>query len=293
MTYEGYYGELKYGYRSDTGWITETVDRDDAGALGSVNSLVLDSANRPHILYGGRTGGPAEGGYRWTSKYAYYDGTAWRIQKLNSIGTGSFVLDSENQPHIVSIEETGTSLEHAYFDGTAWITETVDSSHNPLYAPSAAIDASGHLHVSYLEILGERRGILKYARSNGTGWTVSTVDSSGTLFGGSSLALDVFGLPYIAYSDEIQHTLKYTFYDNTTWHMEVVDNVGDVSAGFFLGTQYKWLCPYQLPWLRQSWSQVCSYRPVVSTTENRGASRPWCTCFGNCVRWDRYNSTHT
>ncbi len=40
---------LKYAYRDDTGWQIENVDL--IGAVGSYNSLALDSSDYPHISY--------------------------------------------------------------------------------------------------------------------------------------------------------------------------------------------------------------------------------------------------
>ena len=181
---DSYY--LKYAYYDGLSWQIQTADTSDNWDI--TTSLALDANNRAHILYR-YTLVPSDpyAPLEYSFKYAYYDGSSWQIQTIDTGGTGQYfgvALDNSDRAHIVywdtDTEGMYTELKYAYHDGTSWQTETVLE-----HAKSSAItlDVNGHPHISC--ILDNN---LYYASIDGSaapsppsGLTASSGDSKVTL----------------------------------------------------------------------------------------------------------------
>jgi len=216
---------LHYGWRDDNGWWhTRIVDGTEYydDAVGAYNSIALDTAGHPHIgyhYYGGED----------DLKHAWYDGTTWHREIVDSEGhvgeLASLALDADNRPHISYYDATNDDLKHAWHDGTTWHREIVDSEGYAGGYSSLALDVDDRPHISYHE--GSSRD-LKHAWHDGTTWHKEIVDSEGYAGGYSSLALDVDERPHISYYDDSNKDLKYAQYDGAAWHLETVESQGDV-----------------------------------------------------------------
>jgi hypothetical protein len=198
-------------------WVCETVD--SVGYTGEYNSIVMDSSGNPHISY--------YDGSNYNLKYARWDGSAWQIETVDSVGHvvgyyTSIALDPSGNPHISYYDRGYGDLRYARWDGSAWQIEVVDSGGDVGRYTSLALDFSGNSHISYYD---SGSGNLKYARWDGSAWQIEAVDSSGNVYKYTSLALDPSGNPHISYSD-YSHDLKYARWDGSAWHLETVDSVG-------------------------------------------------------------------
>ena len=175
ISYFGFYGYLtglKYAYYDGTGWIREHVDT--SGNSGWETSLVLDSLGRPQISY--------FDGANSRLKYARYNGTSWVIETVDvEWPTGrytSLALDPlTGQPRISyclydTNNDTCQSLRYARHDGTTWLLETVEVAGDAGACTSLALDAAGHPHISYMNLLPHEQ--LKYASYDGANWHVQT-----------------------------------------------------------------------------------------------------------------------
>jgi hypothetical protein len=84
-------------------------------------SLRLDSAKRPHIVYGGDH-----------LYYAYFNGSVWQFEIADhAYGVGkyaSLALDKNNKPHAAYYDALTGSLKYARKTGAAWEIFTIDSS---------------------------------------------------------------------------------------------------------------------------------------------------------------------
>ena len=64
-------------------------------------------------------------------KYAYWDGTAWIIQAVDSGNSvdwnASLVVDATGHPHISYYDTIDEDLNYATWDGATWLIQTVDS----------------------------------------------------------------------------------------------------------------------------------------------------------------------
>jgi hypothetical protein len=204
-----------YTLEAEMIWHTATVD--SSADVGWFTSLVLDSANNPHISY--------QDCVNYDLKYAYYSSGSWHIETVDSAGWvgwyTSLSLDSANLPHISYYDASNNDLKYAYNDGT-WHKEAIDSEGSVHGFASLALDSNNNPHISYAEGVSSIK--LKYAHYD-QGWHTETVDSSGNVLGRTSLALDSYGNPHISYLDEANGHLKYAYYD-TNWHIQTVDSVG-------------------------------------------------------------------
>jgi hypothetical protein len=214
-----------WGCTKTMGWVVETIDSPEF--VGYYTSIALDSGNRPHISYSK---------YDVTSrvcddlKYAYYDGSFWQIETVDSAGDvggyTSIALDSNNRPHISYYDATNDDLKYAYFDGSFWQIETVDSAEDVGEWTSIALDTSDRPHISYYH---RTNGDLKYAYFDGSFWQIETVDSAGDVGWFTSIALDTSNRPHISYRDFTNQSLKYAYFDGLSWQIETVDS-GNVGA---------------------------------------------------------------
>jgi len=116
-------------------WNRETVD--NSGVVGVYSSIAVDSNNNPHISYSDRG-----------LKYAKWNGSAWDIQTVASMGTiySSLALDSNNNPHISCYDGY---LEYAKWSGSLWSIQTVDSTLDQY--SSLALDSNNNPHISYYD----------------------------------------------------------------------------------------------------------------------------------------------
>jgi hypothetical protein len=149
--------DLKYAWKSDTTWLSETVDSE--GDVGLFSSLALDSSAHPHVSYFDRTNSAL--------KYAWLSGTTWISETVDRLGgmpewwRGSLALNQADAPHISYHEATSGDLKLARRDGTVWIVQTVDSGGDVGEFSSLALDAVGCPHISYYDATD---GDLRYAR---------------------------------------------------------------------------------------------------------------------------------
>jgi len=90
---------LRYVWHDGTAWHIEIVDSGcvNQRGIGQYSSLVLDAADRPHVSYYDQA--------HYELRYAYFDGTRWLTETVDTggIGTGantSLALDAQGRPHI-------------------------------------------------------------------------------------------------------------------------------------------------------------------------------------------------
>lgn len=199
-------------------WHIETVDSD--GQVGTYSSIKLDEQGYPHISYLSILDDDL--------KYAYWTGSEWAIQTVDTEGgySGFLDLDSSDYAHISYRNSNAGNLKYARWTGTNWDIQTVDTAGNTGMYTSIALDSYDHPHISYY-VYGP--GNLLYAHWTGSEWEIQTVDSEGDVgYNCTSITIDSDDHPHIAYRDESLGDLKYACWTGSEWDIQVVDSVGDV-----------------------------------------------------------------
>lgn len=101
-------------------WVLAGLAQSKTFDLIGTRSLALDSADHPHIAYGG------DGLY-----YAWHDGATWHLEVADATeGLGQYTslqIDALDRRHISYYDEDNFDLRYAFYDGTTWQVTVVDS----------------------------------------------------------------------------------------------------------------------------------------------------------------------
>jgi hypothetical protein len=114
---------------------------------------VEKTTNRPHIAYGGDS-----------LYHAYYDGTTWHYETVDSSQTvgeyASIALDDSDKVHISYYDVTDQDLKYATNKSGSWVTTTVDAAGDVGSYASIATDSNNAVYISYYDATNKD---LKYA----------------------------------------------------------------------------------------------------------------------------------
>ena len=207
-------------------WNFEVID---PNANGGYVTQVLDSQGNPHLAYYDSDNSDV--------KYAYWDGTAWQIEVVDSAGDiglyMDFTLDSEDHAHISYYDDLGEydgNLKYAHWNGSSWDIETVDTGTDTGTDTSIDIDSNGYPHIAYVD---NYNAILKYAKWDGTTWQLEVVDNGDHVGFYNDLVLDEDDHAHICYRDNAIGFLRYAEWDGTAWQLEILDDDSDERVGAF------------------------------------------------------------
>lgn len=198
---------LKHAILENGLWMAQNVDVQDLP--GKINSMVLDTADQPHLSYIGLYGPKL--------KYAHFDGSHWIRSVLDASdknpaggdrGMGnSIILDPQGNP-MISYFNT-QALRFARIVDGQWKYETLDQF-PPMaqwgwrnFRSAMALDPEGRVHIVYESVLG-----LKHAWWDGAQWKKQLLlPPAGTSFDGG-MALDAKGNLYYSYTDPADRSLQ-------------------------------------------------------------------------------------
>lgn len=192
-------------------WEIEEVDKGHAEDRSA--SLTLDLEDRPHIVYN-------YGIKPNKLKYAFYDGSKWCIQVIDSIASentggkirvGNIKLNHLGYPHICYAADTshppwgGNDFRYIYWDGSSWNIKHLDFyPHNSLLYGMLDLKNKNEPHIAYeCNYFNELYKIKRvgYAYLEGEEWKSQVVDSAYGLFYLESFKISKSGNPHILYGD--------------------------------------------------------------------------------------------
>lgn len=221
-------------------WTIKTIDYSDYKKYSDFfdnfysSAIAVDSNGRPHIAYGGNH-----------LYYAYYDGSIWRYETIDSsskVGQyASIAIDKSGKAHISYYDDHNHALKYATNASGSWEIITVDDKNDRFIGryTSIALDTSNNIHISYHYTTGEFWSGLKYANNTSNSWTITTIEELngkplvGDIFSigdYTSIAVDASNNVHISYRYyyfEIGQ-LKYATNSNGSWVTTTVDNSGNV-----------------------------------------------------------------
>ncbi|HZU41527.1 MAG TPA: hypothetical protein VE994_02565 [Terriglobales bacterium] len=225
--YDATHKVLWYAFRpaGDTKhWFRMPVETKNVGIY---SSMAVDRHGHPHFTWISTS----EDGLH----YAFYDGKLWHKQLIdpakidyhNHIG-----LDANDNPRISYYQYHDPSghvvlhLKYAYFDGKQWYIQTLDKRGGTGKFNSIAVDSTGNPHIAYAHVgLGD----LLYAHYDGKEWQFSDADTrrneNGYVGMGNSIAVDSTGNPHVAYFDISNETVRYAYWNGSTWKTETVSEL--------------------------------------------------------------------
>jgi hypothetical protein len=215
-------------------WSIQTIDKTSTGD----GAIAIDSNNNPHIQYNHyENSSPRSPLHRM---YGSWNGSAWNTQPLPTeiVRFFNFVLDSNNNPHILYTAGVDHRLMYAWWTGSNWTTQTVTKER--AIGGFLALDSAGNPHVAYtvnLPLSDYPSGVtnniamLKYTSWNGSSWITQTIDSPISHFSGVYLALNSNNNPHIMYGNETLYfppdggykslwTVKFAAWNGSTWNIQ-------------------------------------------------------------------------
>jgi hypothetical protein len=233
--------ELKYGWRTSSGWVSETVESvGDAADTGGFVSLALApvAPYTPHVSYQTYSLSPPFG--LWFGRRA---GGTWYTETVDSgydVGEWSSLALAPTAPYTPHIAYSSgppdRELRYAReLAGGGWDQTLVDDTLDELMGVSLALMPTPPYtpHVSYAAWrTGDGDRYLQHAWLSESGWVSETVDGRNPV--GMITSLGIVPTPpytlHIAYRSET--TLRHAWLTPSGWLSETVDATSDPAGGY-------------------------------------------------------------
>ena len=231
-------GLVMYARWNGTGLSTQQI------AIGTVFSLVLDSNDNPHVLFGSGVPGSGFG----PLMYASWTGYSWNIQTVDETFTNGFgvvALDTSGNPHVAYTN--GNYLKYA--SGPSWNIQTVDSGLDTPLRLSFSLNSNNTPYIMYQtagsKYVDNKTGInyntinVRLATEKNTQWSIENISLPQPIHDLGNLALDSSGKPHFictqynfvsAKNMTIVKTLLYIIWNGSAWIRQPVIS-GDLSMG--------------------------------------------------------------
>ncbi len=218
-------------------WHSQVVD-----PVGSVDSIAFDSYDNLHIIYHvdeffntNRTG----------LNHAIWTGTKWNIEHLNYTAGNIFIMDTNNNPHVISTSN-GTLTDVPL---TTPIWNINDIGIAEVAGDTMALDSSGVLHeisadYIYFESNNSYTSHLYYTTWTKSGESVQVIDEVDSTaqvvyqrLHPRSIAVDTKGNPHIIFVEEHEtplypktatspvrftYTIKYAMWIGSNWTIQAL-----------------------------------------------------------------------
>lgn len=211
-------GNLKYAYKTGSGWQHETVY--ETGDAGTFTNLVLDSNDHPMISFHDEDEGRIRMSWKSTGSWS----------SINIALTGGshpcnrIALDSQDHFYVAYVlpESSDYKLRITYTDGSDLFLYYVQDGAGDIGLFSMVMNGGDQPCLAYGYPVDAEKSNLKYAVHTPSDWQYE-VDSFDEDSGySSSLMLDSDGYPHVAHRN-IDGYLLYSYRDAGGWHNTVTD----------------------------------------------------------------------
>ena len=213
-----YWGGMETGPRVASGsagaFESVLVEPGPGTQLGRYGMLVAGDGGL-HMAYGGGT----------KVRYASQGPEGWTAEPAGSTGGYhvALTLGAGGASHVAyTYHGWKKELRYATNATGGWATLALDTA-NAGWFPSMAVDADGHVHISYYAMGTET---LRYATDSGGSWVTSTLDPTEGVGRYSSLVIDAEGAVQVAYEDDSVGALRLASNQSGEWSSSVVDTGG-------------------------------------------------------------------
>ena len=127
---------------------------------GMVLDIDIDAQNNPHIIYPGGTNGDG----KENIKYAWKDGTGWKVQQIDigatQSGANAIVAENNGAVHVAYLHTPSGELRYATNIAGPWIKQTIEKEATGWgLSLDMANDDYGNTHLIF-----EKEGMVKYAQ---------------------------------------------------------------------------------------------------------------------------------
>ncbi len=224
--------------RANPTWNTQVVD-----PRGSGGQIVIDSWDNPHIIY--NVVSIIDDGLTTSLNYAYWTGTKWNIEHLNYTVGNIFIMDTNNNPHVISTSN-GT-LKDIPLTTPVWNLKDIGIAE--VAGDTMALDSSGTLHklsadYIYFESNNTYTSHLYYTTWTKSGESVQTIGEANSTaqvayqrLYPASIAVDSKGNPHIIFVEEnetvlypitsppsfmVTNTIKYAMWTGLNWTIQTL-----------------------------------------------------------------------
>ncbi|MCP2505251.1 MAG: Ig domain-containing protein, partial [Candidatus Poseidoniaceae archaeon] len=193
----------------------------DSGTVGGYNSIVMDSNDKPHVVF-----------YRSDTADLMYSTNAsgsWvttTVESSNNIGQYcNLAIDSNNGLHISYRSDTaGVRYAYKSSSSSTWAFTEVDGTGGD--TTSIAIDSNDKPHIAYRDSGGD----LGYAKKTGATWTSGNVQSAGNILS-ASIAIDSDNHIHVVYYDNSDNDMYHFTNTSGSWVRTMLEDIGPSTGG--------------------------------------------------------------
>lgn len=218
------YGYLEYAESANgRSWSIDTLYA--SGDPGWFNSLAVDGSGYPGVSYFSAGSG--------LFAFIRWNGSGWvntGIRYTADLGpNSSLAIGAYNAPNILYFNDIGDQLKLVtslgYYRGWTQLVATGGGSHN-----SIQLAKNGEPRIAYYDFVNYN---LIYAYPSSGTWKFMTVDSTDDVGMYPSLAMDDFDRVYISYYDATYKQLKFAYWNDSSWVVQVVATSVSADLGMY------------------------------------------------------------
>lgn len=200
-------------------WSSETIaPSHDFSFFKQAGNIALDTAGRPHIVYGGKG-----------LFHSWHNGVDWQTETVKSgisVSSASLAIDALGKLHIVCYSNGVGNLSYLSNSTGTWTQTDLDTTTRVTSGHSIAVDSTGKAHVAYIRYNESYNASeLQYVTNASGSWLPTLIAAPPGFFVDSpSIAVDSDDAAHISFYSSENTALLYATNSDGPWSVEVVDS---------------------------------------------------------------------